>query len=219
MHAAAAKAYPPASAKNGYADRLREELDGLVNEQFVSPEFKFLYETPLTIERARFHTVQMRFYTMNRRDCWAYVQARAPVDVKQAIWHHEEDELISDSRTGVDHITMVGREALALGVTEKELAEAKPSPVIHASLLAFTQLALTLPWLGALLSSHFLERRNNNDLIKSPEGGSSVRWRKRLVNELGIDQEKLISVNVHAVADVEHSDLIWNAIAKHVVDD
>src|SRR4051794_15842084 len=99
--------------KNRFAERLEEELDELVNEQFSSPEFKFLYQTPLTMKRAQFHTVQMRFYTLNRRDCWAYVQARAPLDVKQAIWHHEEDELISDSRTGVDHITMVGREAVA----------------------------------------------------------------------------------------------------------
>ena len=212
----ATKTKTPARSK--YVAQLETELNKMVNDQFASVEFKMLAETPLTLERAKFYSLQLVFYAANRRDCWAYAMARSPIDVKQAIWHHEEDELIRDPRGGTDHVTLMNREALALGITEKELAKAQPTPSLKAALLAFSYLALDLPWIGALTASHFLERRNNNALLKSGRG-STVRWRDRLIKELGIDPKKLISSNVHAVADEEHSDLIWEAIARHVKDE
>lgn len=203
----------------GYAERLEIELNRMVNEQFTSPEFRFIAETPLTMARAKFYTLQMVFYAANRRDCWAYVQARAPLDVKQAIWHHEQDELILDPRGGTDHMTLMSREAVALGVTNQELAASQPTPLVKAALMAFSYNAATLPWLAGLIASHFLERRNNNSVITSGAGGSSVRWRDRLINELGVDTKGLSSSNVHVVADQEHSDLIWTAVERYVIDE
>lgn len=206
-------------AKSGprteWAKRLEPELNRMVNEQFDSPEFRLLAETPLTLARARFYSVQLVFYATNRRDCWAYVQARAPYDVKQTIWHHEQDELIHDPRGGTDHMTLMSKEALALGVTDADFAAAEPTPLVRAALLSFTHLAANLPWIGALTASHFLERRNNPKIIK---GGrpSTVRWRDRLLNELKIEANLLASSNVHAVADEEHSDSIEDALFRHV---
>ena len=202
-----------------YVDRLENELNRMVNEQFASPEFRFIAETPLTMARAKFYTLQMVFYAANRRDCWAYVQARAPLDVKQAIWHHEQDELIVDPRGGADHMTLMSREAVALGVTSQELAASQPTPLVKAALMAFCYNASTLPWLAGVLQSHVLERRNNNSLITSGAGGSSVRWRDRLIKELGVDPKGLTSSNVHVVADQEHSALIWEALRRHVTDE
>lgn len=203
--------------RSKFADKLVEELNRLINEQIVSPEFQLLWQTPLTIDRARFYSLQLIFYGANRRDCWAHVQARAPYDVKQAIWRHEQDELIHDPRGGADHVTLMSREAMALGVTEEELAAAETTPLVRAALLAFTHLATNLPWLGALTASHFLERRNNTKLVKG--GGASYRWRDRLVNELGIDPALLISTSVHVEADEDHSDMIEEAIVRHVTDE
>ncbi|MCH8916468.1 MAG: iron-containing redox enzyme family protein [Proteobacteria bacterium] len=203
--------------RSKFADKLVEELNRLINEQIVSPEFQLLWQTPLTIERARFYSLQLIFYGANRRDCWAHVQARAPYDVKQVIWLHEQDELIHDPRGGADHVTLMSREAMALGVTEEELAAAETTPLVRAALLAFTHLATNLPWLGALTASHFLERRNNTKLVKG--GGASYRWRDRLVNELGIDPALLISTSVHVEADEDHSDMIEDAIVRHVTDE
>ena len=203
--------------RSKFADKLVEELNRLINEQIVSPEFQLLWQTPLTIERARFYSLQLIFYGANRRDCWAHVQARAPYDVKQVIWLHEQDELIHDPRGGADHVTLMSREAMALGVTEEELAAAETTPLVRAALLAFTHLATNLPWLGALTASHFLERRNNTKLVKG--GGASYRWRDRLVNELGIDPALLISTSVHVEAAEDHSDMIEDAIVRHVTDE
>jgi len=44
----------------------------------------------------------------------------------------------------------------------------------------------------------------------------SMRWRNKLVKELGVAQDSLKSSNVHIVADVDHSDAIWDAVANGI---
>jgi hypothetical protein len=73
------------------------------------------------------------------------------------------------------------------------------------------------PWLAALTGSHFLERRNNSDII--PGGAMSKRWRDKIVRELGVPSESLRSSNVHIVADVDHSDAIWDAVRSAICSD
>ena len=89
--------------------------------------------------------------------------------------------------------------------------------MIRAALYAFLHIASTWPWLAALTASHFLERRNNPAILNG--SGSTRRWRDKLVQELGIGEARTPSSNVHVVADEEHSDLIWGAIARHVADE
>ena len=211
------KAQAQISTTSYQLEKLREELDTLVNTQFETPEFVALLGTPLRIESARWAAAMTYFYTMNRRDCWAYVQARAPLDVKQAIWHHEQDELIHDARGGADHIALTLKEAVILGLKSEDVLNTVPPPMVRAALYAWLHIASTLPWLAALTASHILERRNNSAIVKG--GGMSKRWREKLIREVGIPAETLISSNIHVVADVEHSDLIWDAIARHVVDE
>jgi hypothetical protein len=197
--------------------RLDRELTSMANAQFETPEFRLFFETPLTIARARHYALNLTFYNVNRRDCWAYVQAKAPWEVKQAIWHHESDELHFDPRGGGDHRALMTREAVALGVTAETVASAVPSPLITSVLWGFNHVNITQPWLGALASSHFLERRNNGKVIKG--GGFSARWRDKIVRELKVDPSLLISTNVHVDADMDHSDSIWDAICGYVVDE
>lgn len=202
---------------SSYAERLDRELTALATGQFDTPEFRLFFETPLTIARARCYALQLMFYNVNRRDCWAFVQAKAPWEVKHAIWEHESDELHFDARGGGDHRALMTREAVALGVTEDEVANAKPSPLIASVLFGFSYVNITHPWLGALTASHFLERRNNSRIIKG--GGFSQRWREKVLRELNLDRALLISTNVHVDADMDHSDSIWDAIARYVDDD
>lgn len=197
--------------------KLDRRLTQIAQDQFDTPEFKRVFATPLTIERARFFAIQFVHYNVNRRDCWGYVQARAPWDVKRVIWEHEKDELHFDPRGSADHRELMAKEALALGASAEEVANTGPTPLLEAAQMAFVHLAQNLPWLGALTASHFLERRNNSDLMEG--GGFSARWRKRLVDDLGIDPKGLISSNVHVEADVDHSDSIWAAISDHVIDE
>jgi hypothetical protein len=204
-------------AASGLAARLDAELTTMAIAQFETPEFRLFFDTPLTLERARFVALQFLFYNDNRRECWAYVQARAPWDVKRAIWSHEEDELHFDPRAQSDHRVLLMKEARALGISEEEIRAVQPTPLVEATLRAFTHANATMPWLAGLVASHFLERRNNSELI--PGGGYSKRFRDKLVRELGLPAETFVSNNVHVDADVDHSDAIWEAIAAAITDE
>lgn len=210
-------ATPGAKTQQTWADRLDRELSALANAQFTTPEFELLFSTPLTIARAQYVAIQMVFYNVNRREGWAFVQAKAPWDIKRAIWEHEKDELFLDPRGGTDHRALMSKEAIALGVKEADLAKAEPSPLIAATLMAFNSMSSSLPWLGAMTFAHFLERRNNSKIVRG--GGFSARFRDKMVKELKIDSTLLISSNVHVVADVDHSDSIWEGIAANVTDE
>lgn len=190
--------------------QLERELNALAIAQFSTDEFNLFFETPLTLERARFVAIQMVFYNNNRREGWAYVQAKAPWDVKRAIWQHEQDELFHDPRAGSDHRALMSAQAIALGVAADDLAHAEPTPLVEAVLAGFNHVNASEPWLSALTGAHFLERRNNSDII--PGGAMSKRWRDKIVRELGVRQDALTSSNVHIVADIDHSDAIWEAI-------
>lgn len=196
---------------------LERELTSLAIAQFDSEEFRLVFELPFTMARARYLATQMVFYNNNRRECWAYVQAKAPWDVKRVIWEHEKDELFNDHRAGSDHRSLMSKEALLLGVSEAELAQARPSPLVEAVMLGFCHASATLPWLAGLTGQHFLERRNNSSII--PGGGWSKRIRDKLRGELGIGDETLVSTNVHIAADIDHSDAVWEAVAMSVTDD
>lgn len=206
-----------ATKKDSWVERLDTELSALANAQFSTPEFELLFSTPLTLKRAQHVAKQMVFYNVNRREGWAFVQAKAPWEIKRLIWEHEKDELFHDPRGGSDHRALMSKEAIALGVSESELAAAKPSPLIAATLMAFNNASSSLPWLGAMAFAHFLERRNNGRIVRG--GGFSARFREKMVKELKIDSKLLISSNVHVEADMDHSDSIWEAIAASVVDD
>ena len=118
---------------NPWVQRLAEELNEMANSCFGTPEFQLLYGMSLTKARARFYTSQMYFFNLNRRDCWGHVQARGPFEVKQAIWHHEEDELFHDPRGGADHRTLIIKEARAVGITE-DLEQIEITPYVQAAL-------------------------------------------------------------------------------------
>jgi pyrroloquinoline quinone (PQQ) biosynthesis protein C len=107
---------------------LRDQLNQMANAQFESPEFKRLLSVKFTLPRARFYIIHNASYNKNHRDCWAYVQAAAPLDVKKLIWKHEEDELIIDKTPGRDHYSLVVKQAEAVSLTRQEIEQAEPVP-------------------------------------------------------------------------------------------
>ena len=197
--------------------QLDQELTRMARAQYETPEFNLLFSTPLTIERARINAILTVYYGVNRRDCWAYVQARSPYEIKKIIWEHEKDELCFDSRGGADHQTLQFKEANALGLTQDDVRNYALPPLVVSCFYAWLHIASTFPWLGVLTAFHALERRNSDKLI--PGGGISRRWRDKLVNEAGVPLDQLASTNVHVQADVDHADSIWEAIAPHITDE
>ena len=197
--------------------QLDQELTRMARAQYETAEFHLLFSTPLTLERARIHAILTVYYGINRRDCWAYVQARSPYAVKKVIWEHEKDELSFDQRGGADHQTLQLKEAGALGLTREQIENYDLPPLVATCFHGWLHIAATFPWLGVLTAFHALERRNSDKLI--PGGGISRRWRDKLVHEAGVGQERLASTNVHVQADVDHADALWEAIKPFITDE
>jgi pyrroloquinoline quinone (PQQ) biosynthesis protein C len=193
---------------------LTATLDQMVNEQFESLEFKRFFSVPLTLERGRFYVIQNALYTSNRRDCWAYVQGSAPLEVKRVIWQHESDELVNDPRANMDHYTLTVKQGEVLGLTPEDFEKAEAPPMVRACFYAWHHIAIRNHWLTAYTSSHMLERRNNGKIVQG--GGMSFRVGKKFENELGINLKRMISLDVHIVADADHSENISEVFERYV---
>lgn len=187
-------------------EELLSALNGMVNGQFETPEFKRFLSVPLTMERARFYVIQNAIYTKNRRDCWGYVQGASPLDVKALVWQHEQDELIRDPRCDTDHFSLCVKQGEALGLKREDFDRAEPPPMVRACFYAWIHIATRTPWFSAFTASHILERRNNGRIVEG--GGLSFRVGKKFQSELGLSLQKMVSLRVHAEADTEHSDMM-----------
>jgi pyrroloquinoline quinone (PQQ) biosynthesis protein C len=195
-------------------DELKATLDRMVNDQFDSPEFKSFFSVPLTLDRARFYVIQNALYTTNRRDCWAYVQGSAPLEVKRVIWEHESDELINDPRANMDHYTLTVKQGEVVGLKPEDFEKAEIPPMVRACFYAWHHIAIRSHWLTAYTSSHMLERRNNGKIVSG--GGMSYRVGKKFENELGIQLKRMISLDVHVAADADHSENISEMFDRYV---
>jgi hypothetical protein len=193
---------------------LSGKLDQMVNDQFDSVEFKAFLDVPLTLERGRFYVVQNALYTSNRRDCWGYVQGGAPLDVKRVIWQHESDELINDPRAGMDHFNLTVKQGEVIGLKREDFDNAQVPAMVQACFHAWHHIAMRGHWLTAYAASHMLERRNNGKIVKG--GGMSFRVGKKFENELGISLKRMISLDVHVVADMDHSENISEMFERYV---
>ena len=86
--------------------------------------------------------------------------------------------------------------------------------MVRACFYAWHHVAMRNHWLTAYTASHMLERRNNGKIVKG--GGMSYRVGKKFENELGINLKKMISLDVHVVADTEHSENISEMFERYV---
>jgi pyrroloquinoline quinone (PQQ) biosynthesis protein C len=190
------------------------ELVRLCNAQFESPPFKRLLNAKFTRERAQHYSIQMAYYVQNRRDCWGYVQGSAPLDIKQLIWRHEEDELIGRKTEGrQDHITLAVKEGEVLGLNAdafERTAHLEGGEVCFSAWIRLSQ----RPWLEAIAASAVLEMRNSAELIK---GGGSLSRRIAAIFErdLGIPMKKQVNNAEHVVMDVEHAHLLMQVAGKY----
>jgi len=204
------------SASNS-VENMWAELVRLCNEQFASPPFRRLLNTKFTQERAQHYSIQMAYYVQNRRDCWGYVQGSAPLDVKQMIWRHEEDELIGHKEQGrVDHITLAVKEGEVFGLSAaafERTARLEGGEVCFSAWIRLSQRS----WLEAIAASAILEMRNSGELI---QGGSlSRRIAAIFERDLRIPMKKQINNAEHVVMDVEHAHMLMQVARKYATNE
>ena len=194
-------------------ETLWTELVRLVNDQFESAPFKRLLNTQFTKERAQHYSIQMAYYVQNRRDAWGYVQGSAPLDIKQLIWHHEEDELIGQKAQGkMDHIALAVKEGEVFGLAAEAFERTPRLEGGEVCFSAWIRLAQR-PWLEAIAGSAILEMRNSSELIES--SSLSQRIAAMIERDLGIPMKKQINNAEHVVMDVEHAHLLMQVARKY----
>jgi len=194
-------------------EALWDELVRLCNDQFASASFKRLLHTKFTRDRAQHYSIQMAYYVQNRRDGWGYVQGSAPLDIKQLIWHHEEDELVGQKAQGkVDHVTLAVQEGEVFGLSAEAFERTPRLEGGEVCFSAWIRLAQR-SWLEAIAGSAILEMRNSSELIKG--GSLSQRIAGMLERDLGIPMKQQINNAEHVVMDVEHAHLLMQVARKY----
>jgi pyrroloquinoline quinone (PQQ) biosynthesis protein C len=185
---------------------LMAEVDRLANAQFETPEVRHLMSIEMTPARARLYTIQRAHYIRNRRDCWAFVQAAVPIDIKKLIWEHEREELYFDPRAGSDHVELANREAAKLGLTPEDIERSGPLPGVQSAFWAWMELAKNRPWLEVFTASAAIERRNSDAVVRG--GGMSARLGHNMSRGLRMPLEQLENSAVHMEADIAHGSLL-----------
>jgi hypothetical protein len=194
---------------------MQEELYELARAQHKSRGYQRLFSVPLTIARVREHHLQKAIWVLNRRDCWAYAQAKSPFGVKQLIWDHESEELQGGGARNVDnHYTLSVKEGEALGLSADDFANAVPTDTMLTCVKAWVQLTKDEPWLKSFAACAALELTNSDDIVGK---GASHQMAVRIRDQLGIGMEKQQSLQEHMKADVEHANIMM-IVAKRYAD-
>lgn len=191
-----------------------KEIRARANTQHETPQSKRMYGVRFNLERARIHTLQRAHWTSNRRDCWAFAQALAPMDVKKMIWAHEEDELAGNRARGIeDHYALRVRESETLGLTPEDFRNTPMYEGTRTCAYAWIHLARDSHWLTAVSACAALEISNSSEWVDG--GGGSYRMGKRYEADLGIPFHKQVNAKEHAEVDVEHAHMLMQIAARH----
>ena len=194
---------------------VRDTLNRMVNEHYESQEMLRFYSFPMTLPRAKVSFIHTLHFSMNRRNCWGYVQGSCPPDVKKLVWEHEKDELHCDPRFGGDHHSAALQKAMKMSaLCEEDLYSAELIPGCKAAFCAWLNLAKHSSWLRAFSGSTILERANNNAIVTG--GGVSVRDYARFTEEVLKIVGKVPGHDVHNEADEEHSDMMEGVLDRYL---
>jgi pyrroloquinoline quinone (PQQ) biosynthesis protein C len=194
---------------------LEKQLHREANALFKSDEYRKLFSMPMTKKRAQLYMVDRGAFVMCRRGCWASVQARAPLDVKKMIWHHERDELAGNEERGAaDHYTLGVMEAKSVGLGAKQYARRTVSDSTLVCTMAWSNAADRTPWLEGCAVLGALEISNADGIIRG--GGQSHRMADKLTKELGIPLRKQPSNTEHIALEDEHSKFLMVVAKRHV---
>lgn len=186
---------------------LEDELTELANAQFESEEYQRMFNATFSLEGAQQFFLQHSLFNLNRRDCWGYVQASAPLPVKEIVWEHESEELGGVAhRGGANHYELAVKQGESLNLTPEDYYNA---PALDGTLTcsyAWMNLAEKSPWLEAFSGSAALEYANSENVIRG--GCMSRRLGEKLRDELGIPMNKQYSNEEHVEADKVHGQML-----------
>ncbi len=180
-----------------------------------------MYNEDTNIGRARMFVLQHRQNTRHRNSVLKLrVATNCPEwDVKLDIIHACSQEIIADHEYGggKPHWEIVEDLGVDLGMDRAEIRAAPLLPSTRLSWLAWEALMSNRHWLEGLIANTCAERS------ALPGYGSGelreIGWlgveRRRWREAFGLTDAQLHFFKMHSEADVEHSDIGWNAVANY----
>lgn len=191
----------------------RAALGEIARQTLSSPGLERYFSIPITRRRAQIILQQLSLYVRHRRDCWAYVSGNCPVlEVKQKILAHEYEEMIRDQHSEHGHLDLIIRQGKAIGLSAKDILEAKPIPSTTATLYAWGWICKKKHWLKGLAAMTITEWNQDDRLLADLGGGHAKRMGDLWIKCLGLTWDDLPNWKAHRAADKEHVDMflsIW----------
>jgi pyrroloquinoline quinone (PQQ) biosynthesis protein C len=179
------------------------------------------FNTPTTLERAQMFVRQHRLNTRQRNSVHKLaVATNCPHwEIRMRIIAASAQELIADNEFGAGkpHWEIIEDLGVAIGMDRDEIRATAPLPSTQLCWLAWETLTKNRHWLEGLVANTCSERVNVPGYGNGRQreigwsGGQRDEWRKLF----GLNDAQLAFWSVHSEADIDHSNLGWQTVAKY----
>jgi len=195
-----------------------QRLDDVVDAYCKANRYQ---QEEMTPGRARCFVKQHRLNTRHRNSVLKLrVATNCPDwDMRIRVLKACSQEVIADDEFagGKPHWQILEDLGVAIGMNVEEIRNAEPLPSTEIAWAAWEGLMSNRHWLEGVIANACAERANvpgyGNGAAR--EHGNSFVQRRRWQKLFGLNDAQLEFFNVHAVADIDHSNLAWEAVAEH----
>jgi len=193
-------------------------LDSVVDDFCRRTRF---FKEPMTKGRARMFVLQHRLNTRQRNSVLKLkVATNCPDwDMRLRIIGACSEEIIADHEHGhgKPHWQILEELGTFIGMKRADIRAAKPIATTQIAWAAWEGLMANRHWLEGIVATTCAERANvpgYGDGIMKKHGWFGLE-RKRWGKLFQLPNEKLDFFELHEAADIAHSDMGWNAIARY----
>ncbi len=200
------------------AKTVLQKLDEVVDAYCKRNRFQCEDITP---GRARTFVKQHRLNTRQRNSVLKLrVATNVPDwDTKMKILKACTQEVIADDEYGhgKPHWQILEEMGIAIGMNQDEIRSAKPLPSTEIAWAAWSGLMSNKHWLEGIIANACAERANvpGYGYGDNREHGNSWVQRRRWKKRFNLTDAQVEFWAVHEEADIEHSNLAWEAVAEH----
>ena len=200
------------------AQTVLQRMDAVVDAYCKANRYQ---QEDMTPGRARTFVRQHRLNTRQRNSVLKLrVATNCPdFDTRVRILKACSQEIVADDEFGggKPHWQIIEELGLAIGMTRQDILSTKPLPSTEIAWAAWDGLMSNRHWLEGIVANACAERANvpgyGNGAAR--DHGNSWVQRHRWQQLFKLNDAQLEFFHVHEVADIEHSNLAWEAVAEH----
>jgi pyrroloquinoline quinone (PQQ) biosynthesis protein C len=199
------------------SDSILKKMDEVVDAHCGRVVF---FTEPFTMGRARAFVKQHRLNTRQRNSVLKLRVATncTDWDTKIQIIKACAQEIIADNEYagGKPHWEVIEDMGVALGLTREEIRATKPIASTEIAWAAWEGLMSNRHWLEGIVANTCAERVNVPGYGRGAQREHGWSWvqRHQWAKNFGLKDDQLQFWSVHEEADVDHSNLGWQSVAR-----